>query len=85
MNSSDGAIIPEVDLSAYTLDVKYSLVNCNQDFTPPDIFLEPVTVDIEANNIINVDGLGQHFIAFYEPGLHKIYNLTLQKVEQTFE
>ena len=71
------------DLSSYTQEVKYSLVDCTKDFTPPEVFLEPVTSAIEANNVINVDGYGRHFVAFYEPGVHKTYDFTLQVSEQS--
>lgn len=77
--------IAGVDLSEYTLDVKLTLIDCESDFAPLDIFLEAITVEIEANNVINVDGLGRHFVAFYEPGVHKTYNFTLLAGEQQFE
>ena len=53
------------------------MVDCERDFSPLDLFLEPVNVGILANNVINVDGLGRHFVAFYEQGVHKTYNFTL--------
>ena len=82
-----GARVDEtlVDLSSYTQDVKYSLLDCTKDFTPPELFLEPVVSPIEADNVINVDGLGQRFVAFYEPGVHKTYNFMLQVIEQSYQ
>ena len=71
----------DADLSCYTQDVKYSLLDCTKDFTPPEVFLEPVVSPIEADNVINVDGLGKRFVALYEPGVHKTYNFTLQAIE----
>ena len=68
-------------MSQYNLDVKYTLVDCEKDFVPLDIFLEAVTVEIEANNVINIDGLGKHFVSFYESGVHKTYNFTLLSEE----
>ena len=65
--------------------MKFTLIDCEKDLVPLDIFLEAVNVDIEANNVINVDGLGRHFVAFYEPGVHKTYNFTLLIEEQLFE
>ena len=75
----------DADLSSYTQDVKYSLVDCTKDFTPPEVFLEPVVSSIEADNVINVDGYGSRFVAFYEPGVHKTYRFTLQVSEQLYQ
>ena len=75
----------DVDLSSYTQDVKYSLLDCTRDFTPPEVFLEPVISQIEADNVINFDGLGKRFVAFYEPGVHKKYNFMLQVIEQSHQ
>ena len=60
------------------------MVDCTRDFSPPDIFLEPVDVEVLANTVIDVDGLGRHFVTLYEPGIHKTYNFTLQNVEQSY-
>ena len=67
------------------MDVKYTLVDCEKDIVPLDIFLEAVPEEIEANNVINIDELGRHFVAFYEPGVDKTYNFTLLSEEQIFE
>ena len=75
----------DADLSSYTQDVKYSLVDCTKDFTPPEVFLEPVVSPIEADNVINVDGYGRQFVAFYEPGVHKTYSFSLQVSEQSYQ
>ena len=42
----------------YDETVKYSLVNCEYDFLKPEKFLIPVESEIEANNVIDIDGLG---------------------------
>ena len=83
----DGVEVEEADadLSSYTQDVKYSLLDCTKDFTPPEVFLEPVVSPIEADNVINVDGLGKRFVALYEPGVRKTYNFTLQVSEQSYQ
>ena len=60
------------------------MVDCERDFFPLDIFLESVDVGILANDVINVDGLGRHFVTFYEPGIHKTYNFTLKNIEQSY-
>ena len=67
----DGIIVSEsdADLSSYTQDVKYSLIDCSRAFSKPSKYLDPVNVEIEANNFINVDGLGRHFVAYYQPGV----------------
>ena len=67
------------------MDVKYSLVDCEKDFVPLDIFLEAEIAEIDANNVINIDGLGRHFVAFYEPGVHKKYTFKLLSEGQQYE
>ena len=71
---SDNKIL---DLPDYTLGVKYTLIDCMKDFEQTDNFLSPVNPLIEANSVVNIDGKGKHFVAFYEEGVHKIYNFTL--------
>ena len=72
------------ELPELTQSVKYSLVDCSKDFVAPAKFLTPVEQPTKANNVIDVDGLGSQFIGFHEPGIDKLYNFTLAKVEQKY-
>ena len=70
-----------LDLPDYNLKVNYTLIDCTKDFEFPSNFLSPVNPLIEANSVVNIDGKGKKFVAFYEEGIHKIYNFTLSELK----
>ena len=57
--------------------MKYTLIDCTKDFEMPTHFLTPVSVSIEADGILDSEGLGQNYFSFYEEGKKKTYNLIL--------
>ena len=57
--------------------MKYTLIDCTKDFEEPAHFLTPVSASIEADGILDSEGLGQNYFSFFEEGNKKTYNLIL--------
>ena len=53
---------PEIEeLTAYSINVTYRLVDCSKDFELPSVFIEPVPVDEFQYSVVNYFDEGLHY------------------------